>query len=740
MAVALSTSGTGAASALAVFEDKSRAWKFDSDSDLKSLVALVNVTPEQIEAYKTCPNVESTFHDLANIGDVLGLAMASAGDNQCNVYILQVQIKYKTLVIDALAASTSFVSTCLSACKQIQLAYKLARNNKFDSMQKQLAKCSDAAGKMADISDSLIGMSQKLYDETSTAISQAVTDTNTTAKKREDIKELMEQTKAAVTDLQTQHEEKDKYLKEYEKEVKAMQAQTEQLNNQILEQTKDVERLASQHAEWLTSSAASYHDELFQAQDADREEWIKQKEEVEKKRKERIEQHTAEKKELRAKYDQQAETLKQEHSQKSKVYKEGQDGLNLQVDSAQAEVAKLQSRVASLAASKVKAEAEKTLKRTDLTTAKTNLKDAKDLLDQATAKANADSGFVKGMKNTGNGIKKIFGGGAEAEPVVDLEAAEKDIERCQGQVTEMETALKAVDPNKFDAQLTTAKEQLAEQQSKLTNLQKKQGQLGLPPVQAQPVLEELSAVSFVDLVVPPEPKSGREADRVIQKRNMLIDAKKQEIQTKQQGLEKAQQERKEMLKQRKADVDAKSDKLMSLQKETAEVKGNMLGALQSLKSEGEQKDSLTQAIKSLNVATQALGRVMNTFGSVKQFWLMVQAHCNQIKDNMSEDNLQAFVDLAECGEEDELYSELNSFLMHWAVLGTMNVRARNAIQQANDNVSAFFAAIPGEEDREKYCADKIAHLEVALMQSFKADEARIEDVTDKTEALKDGEE
>merc|ERR1719350_107706 len=127
--------------------------------------------------------------------------------------------------------------------------------------------------------------------------------------------------------------------------------------------------------------------------------------------------------------------------------------------------------------------------------------------------------------------------------------------------------------------------------------------------------------------IPCEPVPGKQEKMILEERARKVENFSRALEERKKGVQASMKSQERMLDgQRQQLMKEKQDQARN-EETLADVKGQIAGALEAIKSGDCKKDSLEQAIQGLELAMQNLGRITLAFKQVKQFWASVQQHC-----------------------------------------------------------------------------------------------------------------
>jgi hypothetical protein len=720
--------------ALQALANKELNLKFTSDSDLQVLMQQGKFSSSEIQEYQHLPDVHKIFQNLTSVGDLLGLAMVRAGDHDCAKTILLVQCKYKTMIGDSLMVSTVFVSTCLQACKSVQLAYKLALRGRYDLMGKQLLACAGAAGNMAKHVEPLIILAQELVDTTDKALQDTCENKSTSAKEREKIRTMISQTRVEMEKHRVEADERASFIQARHEKMMEEQAKVDATQKEISEASKQMQKISAEYAQWLSSSDDEFSQKLAEAKDKDREEWLKEKNAAEAKRQAHLEAAEKLKKEEKEAFEKAVKDAEEEYKESKKAYDTQMEDRRAKSSLANQEWASANGKHSALQTTLNHLESEERRLRKEVGA-------AQELLGEANRNLSlAANNTINKMEKQG-GIIGATGG------FIGMFSDKPDEQQAEGERSERGETLKELQKQLQETQKESKKvrNDLVEEKGKMdiaaSVLESDKAVVAPEKPKLREIVKEDTkepgmldkALSFMTkdkFQIPCEPVPGRQEKMILEERARKVENFSRAMEERKKGVQASMKSQERTLDgQRQQLMKEKQDQARN-EETLADVKGQIAGALEAIKSGDCKKDSLEQAIQGLELAMQNLGRITLAFKQVKQFWASVQQHCQRIAEECSGTDIEAVVALE---DDDEINGKLETLLKNWAILGQKNVAARNAISVANSNVDDFFEHIPGGAEREEYIKNQVSKLEKTLMIPMEEEAARIRSVMEEPE-------
>lgn len=141
-----------------------------------------------------------------------------------------------------------------------------------------------------------------------------------------------------------------------------------------------------------------------------------------------------------------------------------------------------------------------------------------------------------------------------------------------------------------------------------------------------------------------------------------------------------------------------------------ECNAELARTVSELQSMNKEEDELGKAIKSLQVAISALGKIKTIFENARMYWIAVQERCNQISHIHETINILADSDVKELWIE-----EIRSNQRSWFYLGGLNFLALKAIAPAKERMDAIMSDLPSGEVAKKivepFCGALLLELE-----------------------------
>jgi len=366
---------------------------------------------------------------------------------------------------------------------------------------------------------------------------------------------------------------------------------------------------------------------------------------------------------------------------------------------------------------------------------------AKELLAAATRN------LSMAANNTLNKMEKQGGIIGTAGGLIGMFSDKPDEQQAAGEKSECGDTLKELQKQLQDNQTASKKvrDDLVEAKGKMDSAASTLKSVEADEAPKKPKLREIikeekkepgmldKALSFLakdEFKIPCEPVPGRQEKMILEERERKVANFSRAMDERKQGLQESMKSQERTLDgQRQQLLKEKQDQAKS-EETLADVKGQIAGALEAIKSGDCKKDSLEKAIQGLELAMQNLGRITLAFKQVKQFWASVQQHCQRIAEECSGTDIEAVVALE---DDDEINGKLETLLKNWAILGQKNVAARNAISAANSNVDDFFEHIPVGAEREEYIKNQVSKLEKTLMLPMEEEAAQIRSVMNEPE-------
>jgi len=756
-----------------VLDDKSLGLKFQDDGDLERLILHGKINPSQIQEYQSLPNIPKIFKDLVHVGTMLGLAKTYAGHHNCTTTILRVTMNYKDLISDSFITSTAFVSTCLQACKNVQLAYRLCKKQKYDLMGKQLMACATAAGKMSNDVEPLIQKARQLTSDTYDALEKTQHDQNATAEDKRKMREFIQQTKDEEAKAKTKVAENEKIKDSYQNQLNEYQKKVEALEKDVIKSAEEMQEMMAKHADEFMASenAEKYAKELADAEEGDRNEWLQEKKEIEDKRQKRLDAEIQLQREKEAKLQEEKQKIKEERDKiiaineaRKKQFEEAvkeakrnnaaredkaeadyqtelkawqtQQSANRKQDAtAKSNIAAATRKIADLNRKKTQLEADLKAAQSGVKASRKEWADNKNEADRAKANA-GEFLFIK----WGHAEAATAEGQMETSAQVQAEW-EQDVKTLEQQLSAVEKQIGEQEASKGKAESEQVAENSQKPQKKKINYFEDAGKLELmelPQYEQQPegsvdmganiksLMSTLGGLFEKDeFAIPPEPSPGRRALRLQKERDAKIQQFNNMLEAKKKSHEAAIKAKETVLAESRGEMSKEKEEFTKLEHSLAEDKSKLAKTLQTLEHSIDNEDNLQKALEGLGLAMSTLGKIAVTFDNVKKFWALTKQHCERIALECDKDEMEAFVALE---DEDELMIKIETLLKNWAVLGRQNVAARNAIHEACDNVDEFFNNIPVEGDRKDFIEAKVKMLQASMMDDLEKEERCVKEL------------
>lgn len=718
--------------------------KFDSDKDIELVASSPQVQASQIVFYKSVPDITKVFQDLVNVGDLLGLAMAAAGHHSCTKTILTVQCSYKQMIGDSSITSAAFVSTCLRACKALKLSYKLTQKAikepekaRYDLVEKHIKACGEAAGAMAKEVSPLIDQARALITATEVAMQETMSDTRASSEERQKVGDVLKKLAADKKEQEEKHKAREAFLADHLQAMGKLQSDLDKQSKAVLEETRKLEEHANAHANALAQGQEEYFKKLEEAQDEDHQEWLIQKQEIEKKRDDKIredkeklrEKEAAKKEREAARAAAEAEAAAYEHE-----LKQSQRDHEINMSKHRAKIQAKFKKQDILVQAKTAATAAHAECQTKCTNLRQTIAECQEKVRACESNVKLGKLELEEAKNAGwfkkdpNKVKML------EEKVITLESAEKAALSALGdskdQLEEAETERKGASSQEQQAQSDLEKhvESPDPAEPVPTRVPK--------PTPVTTAIEEeeegfgarliniISAVAGRDeFEIPPEPRVGKHAQRVIDAKEREVARLERELRVKEEAVHTVIAQQKQLEEAKRQELREKSTEVGQHEAHIVDLKGDIARKLEEIGNATSKTDSLTKAIQGLELALKNLGNIVNAFDGVKLFWQAVQKHCENIHLDSQGGAMESLVVL-EDGEA--ILGEIDTLMKQWAILGMKNVQARDAICAAHANVSDFFDHIPNETERPQYIADKVAKLQILLTASLDHEANRLQ--------------
>lgn len=174
-------------------------------------------------------NVDATFRDLVQVGNLLQVALTAAGNQKCSKPILQIMSAYQDVVVLCVQTSGSFENACVGSLRIHKLVKKAFEKKKIDFAFKKYGECAALANTMADGARELANRVEVLKKHATDALVLAKDDMVDNEKAQQDVEELMRTLKGQEAFIKSTLDSLTKELEEARaEEIKfATQAQEE---------------------------------------------------------------------------------------------------------------------------------------------------------------------------------------------------------------------------------------------------------------------------------------------------------------------------------------------------------------------------------------------------------------------------------------------------------------------------------------------------------------------------------
>jgi len=225
------------------------------------------------------------------------------------------------------------------------------------------------------------------------------------------------------------------------------------------------------------------------------------------------------------------------------------------------------------------------------------------------------------------------------------------------------------------------------------------------------------AFSKDEFAIPVRQVPGRHVQILEKKRAEVVKQHEDGMAAHKKGLDDVMVQRQAVLDGSRQSMLEQQKLLMQQESEIADLKGEIAKSVQIIQNSRANQSELERAIVGLGLALQSLGKIHYAFGNVKTFWQLTQQHCEKIAKKELVEDIKVYMEI-----EEPIFDQIDELLKNWAVLGSQNLMARNAIAAANENVGEFFQDIPIAANREEYIQDKVQGLQAKLMLNLE-DEA-----------------
>lgn len=129
------------------------------------------------------------------------------------------------------------------------------------------------------------------------------------------------------------------------------------------------------------------------------------------------------------------------------------------------------------------------------------------------------------------------------------------------------------------------------------------------------------------------------------------------------------------------------------------------------------RNDLDAAIKALEVAVTSLGKIKTIFENTRLFWASMEKNCIALT------NVTSFQDANELEDNDEFTNALKQHAMKWMCLGSINIRAHHAMEEANATIDAVMTTLPTSDEARTIVTRKVPE----MLQNLSRQQAQITD-------------